>query len=367
MKCYFNLALSLLAATAGSAYAETTASAKWTLGTAEFSGIPAETTPEGVFTASDVTYTGNITTEKKRTAKPESGEIALTGYNGAMSKTVVKSSYVEFAMTLAKPLTVTNVSWDWASIKHTSGLVDVELLIDGNAVSVTNSQKPTRTNEDEAYDAAMDYHFAKNVEVATANENVALRFYLYGDETKARTIGFANVTVTGTVADDTPVAPEFGEGVLAAPTAWPSNGNTMIPLQGEFILTFDADVTAAGKADLNGTALDMTAEGTVVKIPYTGLGATTEYTLTIPAATIGNAEAANEALTYTFTTRPANTLFYSDFNNMPYEWYTSKCGIVTANVDILAKSSTNKSAEIAGMTFFSGTSGRVVSLKDNCN
>lgn len=368
MKCYFTLALSLLAATAGSAYAETTASAKWALGTAEFQDIAAEVTPEGVFSASNVTYTGSIGTEKKRTAKPSTGDIPMTGYNAVMSTTVDKNSYVEFSMSLDKPVSVTNVSWDWASIKHTSGMVDVELLIDGTAVSVTNSQKPARTNEDATYDASMNYHFAKMVDVATASQTIALRFYMYGDATKARTFGLANITVSGTVAEDTPVDPGFGEGALAVSNVWPANENTMLPLQGEFVLTFPADVTVAGKADLNGTALDMTAEATTVKIPFTGLTAATEYTLTIPAASIGNAEGANEALTYTFTTRPANMLFYSDFNFYPFAYYQGYgLPFITANKDILAKGSTNKTAEAGGMTFFSGTSGRIVALKDACN
>lgn len=366
MKCYFTLALALLAATTGSAYAENNASAKWALGTAVFKDIPAEVTPEGVFSATNVNYTGSIGTEKKRTAKPESGEIPMTGYNAVMAATVDKDSYVEFSMELAKPVTVNNVAWDWASIKHTSGMVDVELLIDGTAVSITNSQKPARTNEDATYDAAMNYHFAKAVEVATASQTISLRFYMYGDATKARTFGLANVTVSGTVSEDTPVEPGFGEGALAVSNVWPANENTMLPLNGEFVLTFPADVTVAGKADLNGTALDMTAETTTVKIPYTNLAAATEYTLTIPAKTIGNAEGANEALTYTFTTRPANVLFYSDFNFYPFAFYqTYGLPFITANKDILAKGSTNKTAEAAGMTFFSGTSGRIVALKDN--
>ncbi len=373
MKSFFTLSLSLLAASvAGSAFAET-ATAKWALGTATFKDIPAEVTPEDAFSATNVTFTGTIGTEKKRTAKPASGDIPMTGYNAVMSATVDKDSYVEFSMNVAKPITVTNVSWDWASIKHTSGLVDVELVIDGNAVSVTNAQKPARTNEDATFDADKDYHFAKDVEVAEAAQSVALRFYLYGDATKARTFGLANVTVTGNLAEggDTPVDPGFGEAALAAPLAWPANGVKMLPLNGYFQLTYEAPVTIAGKADLNGTALDMEAgneQGTVVRIPYTGLTAATEYTLTIPARSIGNAEGANEALTYTFTTEPVNTLFYSDFSNLPYGYYELYgLPFITDNVNILAKGSTNKTATAGGMTFFSGTSGRVVALKGNNN
>lgn len=358
MKCYFTLALSLLAATAGSAYAETTASAKWALGTAEFQDIAAEVTPEGVFSASNVTYTGSIGTEKKRTAKPSTGDIPMTGYNAVMSTTVDKNSYVEFSMSLDKPVSVTNVSWDWASIKHTSGMVDVELLIDGTAVSVTNSQKPARTNEDATYDASMNYHFAKMVDVATASQTIALRFYMYGDATKARTFGLANITVSGTVAEDTPVDPGFGEGTLAVSNVWPKNGNTMLPLQGEFILSFPADVTVAGKADLNGTALDMTAEASTVKIPYTGLAAATEYTLAIPAAAIGNAEGANEAITYTFTTRPANVLFYTDFKQYPYAYYEAFGNIGSTKELFGSTSATNVTKEYDGLVFYSGTSGR---------
>lgn len=358
MKCYFTLALALLAATTGSAYAENNASAKWALGTAVFKDIPAEVTPEGVFSATNVNYTGSIGTEKKRTAKPESGEIPMTGYNAVMAATVDKDSYVEFSMELAKPVTVNNVAWDWASIKHTSGMVDVELLIDGTAVSITNSQKPARTNEDATYDAAMNYHFAKAVEVATASQTISLRFYMYGDATKARTFGLANVTVSGTVSEDTPVDPGFGEGALAVSNVWPANNNAMLPLNGEFVLTFPADVTVAGKADLNGTALDMTAETTTVKIPYTNLAAATEYTLTIPAKTIGNSEGANEAITYTFTTRPANVLFYSDFKQYPYAYY-EQFGNISATTELFGSTSaTDVTKDYEGMIFYSGTKGR---------
>ncbi len=170
---------------------------------------------------------------------------------------------------------------------------------------------------------------------------------------------------------DEPVDPGFGEAALAAPLAWPANGVKMLPLNGYFQLTYEAPVTIAGKADLNGTALDMEAgneQGTVVRIPYTGLTAATEYTLTIPARSIGNAEGANEALTYTFTTEPVNTLFYSDFSNLPYGYYELYgLPFITDNVNILAKGSTNKTATAGGMTFFSGTSGRVVALKGNNN
>ncbi len=153
-------------------------------------------------------------------------------------------------------------------------------------------------------------------------------------------------------------APAFGEGALAVSNVWPKSGNTMLPLQGEFVLTFPADVTVAGKADLNGTALDMTAEGATVKIPFTGLTAATEYTLTIPAKTIGNAEGANEALTYTFTTRPANVLFYSDFKQYPYAYY-KEYGNISKTVELFGSTSaTDVTKDYDGMIFFSGTSGR---------
>lgn len=156
----------------------------------------------------------------------------------------------------------------------------------------------------------------------------------------------------------------FGEGVLAAPTVWPLDKSAMLPLDGEFVLTFGADVQIDGKADLNGTALDMTAEGATVKIPYTGLTPQTAYTLTIPAKAIGNAEAANEALTFTFTSGVANTLYYTDYRVYPYDFYT-QYGNIPGNTDVLAKNSTDKTATVAGITYYSGTKGRAVLLHDN--
>ncbi|MDE6484113.1 MAG: chitobiase/beta-hexosaminidase C-terminal domain-containing protein [Duncaniella sp.] len=155
----------------------------------------------------------------------------------------------------------------------------------------------------------------------------------------------------------------FGEAALAAPKVWPVNNSKMMTLAGGINLTFDAEVQVAGKATLGDKEVELIPVENQVFIAYEGLEPLTEYTLTIPAGTIGNAEAQNtEDLVYTFTTRMENVKYYTDFNVYP-EGFFNVYGNLSGNLDILAKNSTDKSEEVGGMTFFSGTKGRVVAMK----
>lgn len=355
MKCYFTLALALLAATTGSAYAE---------------NPYAPTGNETVIGQTQILY--HPTKDKLNTL---SGA-ALGAPEGWSMQCMNETKNLE----QAGSITIDGTAYP--TIKISNGAQSTITLPEGlvvNAVtiySVINKDAATarpcfwKEVDGTTYETpASDYLTSfKNFE----NPDVSY-FKLKGESNSfTLTNGGEQPLVVLVVdysekkTDPQPVDPGFGEGALAVSNVWPGNENTMLPLNGEFVLTFPADVTVAGKADLNGAALDMTAETTTIKIPYTNLAAATEYTLTIPAKTIGNSEAANEVITYTFTTRPANVLFYSDFNLYPFAYY-EKYGLpfITDNVNILAKGSTNKTAEAAGMTFFSGTSGRVVALKGN--
>lgn len=155
----------------------------------------------------------------------------------------------------------------------------------------------------------------------------------------------------------------FGAGELAAPSVYPTNNSNMMNLAGGINLTFASEIQAAGKATLGDKEVNLIADGNQVFIAYAGLEPLTEYTLTIPAGSIGNAESQNQAdLVYTFTTRMADVLYFSDFNIYP-EGYFNLYGNLSDNVNIIAKGSTNVTAEVGGMTFFSGTKGRVVAMK----
>lgn len=154
----------------------------------------------------------------------------------------------------------------------------------------------------------------------------------------------------------------FGDVELAAPVSvWPVNGNTMLPTAGELRLTYEAPVQVAGKATIGGKEFALAVDGNVVTIPYEGLDALTEVTVTIPAGVIGTEEAANTEMTYTFTTAPANELFYTDFKVYPYAYY-EQFGDLKENYNIIANNSTDVTVEVGGMTFYSGTKGRVVAL-----
>ncbi|MDE6650375.1 MAG: Ig-like domain-containing protein [Muribaculaceae bacterium] len=158
-------------------------------------------------------------------------------------------------------------------------------------------------------------------------------------------------------------AANFGEGELAAPSVYPVNKSNMMNLAGGVNLTFASNVSAEGKATLGDKEVELIAVDNQVFIPYQGLEPLTEYTLTIPAGAIGNDEAQNkEALVYTFTTRMADVLYFSDFNIYP-EGFFNKFGNLSDNVNLIPKNSTNVTEEVGGMTFFSGTKGRVVAMK----
>ncbi|MDE5749515.1 MAG: hypothetical protein K2H87_01950, partial [Duncaniella sp.] len=158
----------------------------------------------------------------------------------------------------------------------------------------------------------------------------------------------------------------FGDGELAAPASvWPKNNAQYLPLNGTIKVAYPEDVTVDvyGNATIGGKECALAVENNVVTVSYEGLDPDTEVTLTIPAKGIGNEEASNAEMVYTYKTAPQDLLFYSDFNNFPYEFFV-ECP-AGANKDLIAKNSTDKTYEIGGMTFFSGTKGRVVALGDN--
>ena len=188
-----------------------------------------------------------------------------------------------------------------------------------------------------------------------------------GSFTFAQTGERPNFVVVLDIVDEEAVEPEpgnnFGEAALAAPSVYPVNNSNMMQLNGGINLTFAAEVQANGMATLGDKELELIAVDNQVFMSYEGLEPLTEYTLTIPAGSIGNAEAQNtEDLVYTFTTRPANVEFFSDFNVYPEGFYTLYGGLKD-NADILAKNSTDKTANVGGITFYSGTKGRVVAMK----
>lgn len=359
MKCYFTLALALLAATTGSAYAENPYAPtgnETIIGQTQILYHPTKdkvNTLTGAALGAPDGWSMQCMNASKNLEQASSITVDGTAYptiklsNGAQNTVTLPEGYVANAVTIYSYI---NGGTKITTLDACRTLYWKE--VDGTAYT-TDTHYLTALNTPETPDVS--YFKLKG-------ESNTFTFTNAGEQACVVLV----VDYSEKKADPQPVDPGFGEGALAVSRIWPAANNTMLPLNGEFVLTFPADVTVAGKADLNGTALDMTAETTTVKIPYTNLAAATEYTLTIPAKTIGNVEGANEALTYTFTTRPANVLFYSDFNLYPFAYY-EKYGLpfITDNVNILAKGSTNKTAEAAGMTFFSGTSGRVVALKGN--
>lgn len=354
MKSYFTLSLALLAASvAGSAYAENPYAPtgnETVIGQTQmlyYAASAAANELTGADIAAGDGWKMQITGNATKTLSNGS-DITIDGQNyksiklsnGAQNTITIPEGYVANAVTVYSFLNVDAIR---------AGRICYFKEVDGEAIAkpADNYLTVLRNGKNAVANPDVSYFKLKGTENS---------FTLTNDGEQACVVLVVDYSEKKT--DPEPVDPGFGEGVLAVSNVWPKSGNTMLPLQGEFLLTFPADVTVAGKADLNGTALDMTAEAATVKIPYTGLTAATEYTLTIPAKAIGNAEGAIEALTYTFTTRPANVLFYSDFKQYPYAYF-QEFGNITATTELFGSTSaTNVTKEYEGMIFFSGTSGR---------
>lgn len=354
MKCYFTLALALHAATTGSAYAE---------------NPYAPTGNETVIGQTQVLYNpgklkANVLTGEQAGA-PEGWSVQCMN----AAKNIESGSTMNVGSEKYIPMKLSN------GAQHTITLPEGYVA---NAVTIYATINKDAATTRPCYWAEIDgttYETPATDHITSFKDfaNPTVSYFKLKGESNTFTIKnggeqpFVVLVVDYSEKKAGPVDPVFGEGALAVSRIWPAANNTMLPLNGEFVLTFPADVTVAGKADLNGTALDMTAENTTVKIPYTNLAAATEYTLTIPAKTIGNAEGANEALTYTFTTRPANVLFYSDFKQYPHAYY-EEFGNISATTELFGSTSaTDVTKEYDGMIFYSGTSGRCAIMTSESN
>lgn len=147
---------------------------------------------------------------------------------------------------------------------------------------------------------------------------------------------------------------------------WPaSNYQPYAPVEGNITLIYDEPVFVAGKAEINGVETDVTVNDKTVTIAYSGLEKGKTYTAKIPAVAD---EAGNEnpAFEIVFTTEAADVIFYTDYHYFPYS-YWDKFHIYpndgADNDDILAKNSTDKEVEIAGILYHVGaTPGRVVAM-----
>ena len=196
------------------------------------------------------------------------------------------------------------------------------------------------------------------------------KYKYVGDDSDKLTIAANGETVVTLIYEEVPLPNDkFGKGELAASSIYPANKATMLPLDGSIKLNFASDVNVGDatkfKATLNDKEATLTADGQQVAVSYSGLEPLTEYTLTIPAGAIGNADSQiMEDLKYSFTTRQADVLFYSDFKVYPEEYY-NKYGNISDNTDIIAKGKT-ATVEVGGMTFHGeGSNGRIVALKDS--
>ncbi len=147
---------------------------------------------------------------------------------------------------------------------------------------------------------------------------------------------------------------------------WPaSNYQPYAPLEGNITLIYDEDIVAAQKAVVNGVETEITVDGKTAKIAYSGLENGKTYTAQIPAIAD---EAGNETAPFeiTFTTEADNVIYYTDYNYFPYAYWDDyhmypQDGV--DNGDILAKNSTDKDAEVAGILYHVGaTAGRVVAM-----
>lgn len=355
MKCYFTLALSLLAATAGSAYAENPYAPtgnETVIGQTQVLSYNGDKTGANTLSGTLMNAPEGWSMQCMNETKNLTGGISLT-VNGQKLTSIKLSNKAQNTVTIPEGYVVNAVTI-YSYVNKTAATTRPVYWGEVNGTKYTSTT-----------DYLTCYQDGANPDVSYFRLNSDSNVFTFTNE--GEQVGVVLIVDYSEKKNDTPVDPGFGEGTLAVSNVWPKNGNTMLPLQGEFILSFPADVTVAGKADLNGTALDMTAEASTVKIPYTGLAAATEFTLAIPAAAIGNAEGANEAITYTFTTRPANVLFYTDFKQYPYAYYEAFGNIGSTEELFGSTSATNVTKEYDGLVFYSGTSGRCAIMSGASN
>ncbi|MDE5828562.1 MAG: Ig-like domain-containing protein [Duncaniella sp.] len=146
--------------------------------------------------------------------------------------------------------------------------------------------------------------------------------------------------------------------------SWPS-ASPYAPVAGNIVLIYNEPVVASAKAVLNDVEYDIEVNGNTAKIAYSGLENGHTYVAQIPALT-DEAGNATSPMTMNINTVDSDVLYYTDYNYFPYS-YWDKFHVYpndgADNGDLLAKSSTNKTAEFGDITYSVGsTAGRVVAM-----
>lgn len=192
--------------------AATPVTATWAMGTTTNTGITATSVPEDALKTSTQSFSGITYKQVRKATMSDGSSLNFTTYSAMQSVTVDKSGYVEFSAEPNGTLAVNKIAVTWCCAKHQSGKMDVELIVDGKATTIATALTPPKYNGN-TNDATTE--FSKNFSVsASASESIKLRFYLYGDASNAREMGFANVVLSGTLYEEGTEIPE------TAPAGW---------------------------------------------------------------------------------------------------------------------------------------------------
>lgn len=189
---------------------ETTVTATWHLGEKTFEGAADEISHPDIITASSLSSEG-VTTNRVRTAHPASGDIKLTSWNTSMSATRVETDYVQFSITTAEPFKPTSLTLNAGQIKTGNVRMDIIAQVEDATYTISEGIVAARTNESATDDADIDYSLSYDLtEVPAVTGEFALKFYIYGDASKEREIGFSDVCISGiyTTESEEPENPE---------------------------------------------------------------------------------------------------------------------------------------------------------------
>ncbi len=177
---------------------ENTVSATWHLGEKVFSDVAADISDPTVFSSSNLSFEGGITSNRVRTAKPASGEIQFTTWNTSVSATPVESDFVKFTINTEVPFIPTSLKLNAAAIKTGNACLDIVVQIGDASYTIAEKAIPARTNESDTDDADIDYSLSYDInDIPAIKGELALKFYLYGDAGKAREIGLSEVCISG--------------------------------------------------------------------------------------------------------------------------------------------------------------------------
>jgi len=201
---------------AGMAYAESV-TATWTLGVAPADVVTSAVTSTNSITGA-MTVGSALIDGKKRTAKPSTGDVAMTSYKTNATKGYQDGEYIDFTITPAQGMqfAITNISLSIGSVKSSSARSQIQIIADGQTTQVAKEFTPTRVDENAATDKDANRSYGKSyniTDMAASDKAVVVRVLIYESDANSREVSMSNVVITGDLIDT-------GDHRTYAPISW---------------------------------------------------------------------------------------------------------------------------------------------------